>query len=359
MKEHAIIPVFIPHQGCGNQCVFCNQRIITAKTAPVSPVDVKNIIDTYLETLLERHLKTVEIAFYGGSFTGIPMEQQTAFLEVAAEYYEKGLVDNIHLSTRPDYISREILDNLKKHHVGVIELGVQSFSEDVLKESKRGHSLQDVYDAVALIKEYGFDFGIQLMIGLPGDNKEKCIDSAKKTVELGPKLARLYPTVVFPNTELSKMYEKGEYKARTEDEYVDICKEMYKILDEAGITIMRVGLKSTDLVTDSTDLTSNYHPAFRQLVEGAIAKDALVEQLDNLLQNYISTIVAVRKVHLTGDDHIPRVSCYSNPLSFSNMVGQNKCNKEYIIENYPMFNIKFKTDDNLDVGKYLVSVDLL
>lgn len=360
MKKHAIIPVFIPHQGCKNDCVFCNQRIITAKTAPVTPVDVKNIIETYLDTLLERHLDTVEIAFYGGSFTGIPMEQQTAFLEVANHYYEKGLVDNIHLSTRPDYINREILTNLKKYHVGVIELGVQSFDEEVLKKSKRGHSLKDVYNAVELIKEYGFELGIQLMIGLPGDSKEKCINSAKAAAALRPQLSRLYPTVVFPDTELCRMYQSGEYTAFTENEYVDICKEMYKILDAADITIMRVGLKSTDLVTDDTDLSSNYHPAFRQLVEGAIAKDSLVDQLDQLVKNLFPDGAVPWNNHsdISGNKKVyqdkPRVSCYSNSLSFSNMIGQNKINKNYILEHYNMFNIRFKTDDNLKPGVYVV-----
>lgn len=360
MKNHAIIPVFIPHQGCKNDCVFCNQRIITAKTAPVTPVDVKNIIETYLDTLLKRHLDTIEIAFYGGSFTGIPMEQQTAFLKVANEYYEKGLVDNIHLSTRPDYITREILENLKKYNVGVIELGVQSFDEQVLKQSKRGHCVEDVYDAVTLIKEYGFDFGIQLMIGLPGDSKEKCIQSAKAAAALKPQLSRLYPTVVFPDTKLCEMYKCGEYVAFTEDEYIDICKEMYKILDAADITIMRVGLKSTDLVTDTTDLSSNYHPAFRQLVEGAIAKESLVEQLDKLIDFDLYAKEAsscdfsnCKKIH----NELPRVSCISNPISFSNMIGQNKVNKNYILEHYKMFNIKFKTDENLKTGVYVVKVE--
>ena len=355
MKKHAIIPIFIPHLGCKNDCVFCNQRIITAKTVPVTVVDVKNIIETYLDTLLKRDLETIEIAFYGGSFTGIPIEQQTAFLKVANEYYEKGLVKNIHLSTRPDYINREILENLKKYHVGVIELGVQSFDPIVLEKSKRGHSLQDVYDAVALIKEYGFDFGIQLMIGLPGDTKEKCINSAKAAAELKPQLSRLYPTVIFPDTELCKMYQSGEYTAFTEDEYVDICKEMYKILDQAGITIMRVGLKSTDLVTEGTDLSSNYHPAFRQLVEGAIAKDALVLQLDKLVEQMKTSSLSNNTENLDiKDGLLPKITCYSNPLSFSNMIGQNKVNKTFIFENYPMFNIRFKVDESLKPGVYVV-----
>ena len=181
-KKHAIIPVFIPHRGCPNDCVFCNQKAITARQADVTPDDVKNIIETYLPTLSGRGLEEIELAFFGGSFTGIPLEDQSAFLQVAKEYKDRGLIDKIHMSTRPDYITREILDNLKKYDADIIELGVQSFAPDVLEASNRGHKVEDVYEACELIKKYGFDLGIQLMIGLPGDSPEKCIFSAQEAV---------------------------------------------------------------------------------------------------------------------------------------------------------------------------------
>ena len=145
MKTHAIIPIFIPHRGCPNDCVFCNQKAITARTADVTPEDARRTIETYLPTLQGRNLETIEVAFFGGSFTGIPLDEQSAFLAVAREYKDAGLIDKIHMSTRPDYIDRCILDNLRNYDADTIELGVQSFDPDVLKASDRGHTADDVY----------------------------------------------------------------------------------------------------------------------------------------------------------------------------------------------------------------------
>lgn len=333
MKKHAIIPIFIPHEGCPNDCVFCNQKIITARSKPVTAGDVKNIIETYLPTLQNRGLEVIEVAFFGGSFTGIPIEKQSEYLKIAYEYKEKGLIDKIHLSTRPDYISNEILDNLKKYKVDVIELGVQSFDQDVLNLSKRGHTVEDVYLACDLIKKFDFTLGIQLMIGLPGDTFEKSIESAKKAALIKPKLARLYPTVILENTELAKMYKDGRYPGLTEDEAVKTCAEMYKILYDADINIMRVGLKSTDLVTNNSDLGGNYHPAFRQLVEGEIAKDAIEKGLLKISNNNISFA--------------------SNSKSFSNMIGHKGVNKKYFESKYPDIHINFIIDNDIKPGLYI------
>ena len=336
MKKHAIIPIFIPHRGCPNDCVFCNQKAITARQADVTPADARNIIDSYLPTLEGRGLETIEVAFFGGSFTGIPMEDQSAFLAVAQEYKSKGRIDKIHMSTRPDYINEEILDNLIKYGADVVELGVQSFDPDVLAASNRGHSVEDVYRACDLIKSYGLELGIQLMIGLPKDSLESCLYSAKETVRMEPSIARLYPTVVLNDTELLRMYERGEYKPLSTDEAVAITKEMYKIIASAGIKIIRVGLKSTDLINDSDSdqnqtVGHTYHPAFRQLVEGEIAR----EDLEAQLLPYISKNAA-------------SAAFYSNGVSFSNMIGNSRRNKEYFAGKYPDIRISFKVDDSLE-----------
>ena len=194
------------------------------------------------------------------------------------------------MSTRPDYIDETILDNLKKYDADIIELGVQSFHPDVLKAASRGHSAEDVYKACDLIRSYGFELGIQLMIGLPEDSLERCIYSARETVKIAPSVARLYPTIVLNDTELLRMYQRHEYSPLTTDEAVAITKEMYRILDNAGINIIRVGLKSTDLITEGGEIRGHtFHPAFRQLVEGELAKEQLEEQLTELLQGYAET----------------------------------------------------------------------
>lgn len=338
MKKHAIIPVFIPHKGCPNDCVFCNQKAITARTADVTPEDVRNLIDNYLPTLENRGLETIELAFFGGSFTGIPMEEQSAFLAVAKEYKDKGLIHKIHMSTRPDYIDEQILDNLKKYDADIIELGVQSFDPDVLTTSNRGHKAEDVYKACDLIKSYGFELGIQLMIGLPGDSMEKCIFSAKEAVRIGPSIARLYPTIVLNDTELFNMYKAGIYEPLTTEEAVKITKEMYKLLDDAGINIIRVGLKSTDLITEGGEVRGHtYHPAFRQLVEGEIAREQLEAQLQELIE-----------------DDTQDLAFISSGPSFSNMIGNSKANRIYFEKKYPNLKIRFKVDHSLEDGKYIV-----
>lgn len=351
MKTHAIIPVFIPHKGCPNDCVFCNQKAITARTADVTPEDVKNLIERYLPTLQNRGLETIELAFFGGSFTGIPMEEQSAFLAVAKEYKDKGIIDKIHMSTRPDYINREILDNLKKYDADIIELGVQSFDPEVLEASNRGHSADDVYKACDLIKEYGFELGIQLMIGLPKDNMGKCIYSANEAVKIGPSIARLYPTIVLNDTELYNMYEAGAYEPLTTEKAVDITKEMYRILDNAGINIVRVGLKSTDLITEGGEVRGHtYHPAFRQLVEGQLAR----EELESQLIEFLKTASPNEDQALPNESNKFTFAFLSNGTSFSNMIGNAKANKVYFAEKYPNIKITYKVDLSLEHGQFVV-----
>ena len=285
MKKHAIIPVFIPHKGCPHACVFCNQNAITARTADVTPEDVRRIADEWLSTLSGRGLDEIELSFFGGSFTGIPVEEQSAFLAVAKEYKDAGKIDKIHLSTRPDYINREILYNLKAYGADVIELGVQSMDDNVLRLSERGHTAEDVYKACELIKSYGcFTLGIQLMIGLPGDTYEACMESVRKTIEIGPAIARLYPTVIISGTKLAQMYENGSYKPFSLEETVKITADMYKALTDAGINVIRVGLKASALINDSQDsrvIGDTYHPAIRQLAEGSIARQETESLLDS------------------------------------------------------------------------------
>lgn len=328
MKKHAIIPIFISHRGCPHNCIFCNQKKITSRDGDVTPDDAKKIIDEWLTTLDD--VETVEVSFFGGSFTAIPMEDQTAFMKVAKEYKDKGLIDKIHMSTRPDFITPEILDNLKKYGADVIELGVQSFDEEVLKLSERGHNTACVYEASKLIKDYGFTLGIQLMVGLPGDSLEKCIYSANETVKIKPDIARIYPTVVIKGTPLYDLYKQGRYIPLTEIEAVKRSKAIYEILDDNGINIIRVGLKSSEIMADEL----SFHPAFRQLVEGDIAKERIEKQIKEI------------------DEDILMIK--SNSHSFNNIFGHNGRNREYFSEKYPNKKMSFEVDNSLKDNEYLV-----
>ena len=348
MKKHAIIPIFIPHLGCPNDCVFCNQRKITARTEVPSASDVRRTIEEWLTTLEPRHVRNggtieeIEASFYGGSFTGLPIEDQTMYLSVAKEFLDAGRIDSVHLSTRPDYIDDSILTNLRNYGVETIEIGVQSFDDEVLKASNRGHDSAAVYRAAGMIHDYGFRLGIQLMIGLPGDSMESCIYSAREAARLRPELARLYPTIVLDDTRLLEMYNEGTYKALSRDEAVERTLAMYRILDDAGIYIMRVGLKSTDIIGDGGAINGGtYHPAFRQLVEGRLMRELLEEKLADQIF----------------PDDLKYLTVYSNQAWFSNLIGNRAENRRYFEEHYPQIRIRYAVDNTLADQEVRVTAD--
>ncbi len=333
MKKHAIIPIFISHRGCPHQCVFCNQKAITARSGNVSPDEARKTIEEWLSSLEKRELEK-ELSFFGGSFTAIPLDEQRAFLRLAKEYKDSGRIDKIRCSTRPDCINEEILDNLKSFGMDVIELGAQSFDPAVLEASQRGHSAEDIYAACRLIKSYGFSLGIQLMIGLPRDSYELSVSSAEKAAALAPDVARLYPTVVIRDTPLYEMMKKGEYRGFGEELMLKTVKEMYSILTKNGVKVIRIGLKSNELIKGE-----DYHPAFGQLVKSSLALDDILAKLADkqlLLKERGSEREAKRVI----------ISAPPELINFA--VGHKAYNKAFIESEYPWLKLGFKSDSASD-----------
>ncbi len=203
MKQHYIIPIFVPHLGCQNDCIFCNQKSISGEQREVSAKEVKEQIEFYLKSFKNKENAIVEVAFFGGSFTGIPQIKQEELLQTVQEYIKNGQVDSIRVSTRPDYINKEILKLLKKYKVHTIELGVQSSNDYILKRSKRGHTFEDVKKASKLIRKNGFCLGHQMMVGLPESTRLDELNTAKDLAKLKPKIVRIYPVLVIKNTRTS------------------------------------------------------------------------------------------------------------------------------------------------------------
>lgn len=267
--KHYIIPIFIPHYGCQHQCVFCNQRKITGLETPVGASEVEEIIEEHLLRITkERH---IEIAFFGGSFTALPLEVQTMLLEPAYKALKAGKVDAIRLSTRPDAITREILDNLAAHGVSIVELGVQSLDETVLRLSARGHTTLHVESAVTLLKEYKFTIGLQIMPGLPGEDLRSFIKTAGRLVKLAPDIVRIYPTIVISDTPLANMYTAGNYQPLTLSEAVRRSAVLKLLCEQHKIKVIRTGLQATEeLSNHSVVLAGPYHPAFGEMVDAHI-----------------------------------------------------------------------------------------
>ena len=322
-KKEYIIPIFIPFLGCPHDCAFCNQVKITNYKDKMDPSKVIGEIEKNLNYFPENdNLK--EIAFFGGSFTGLDEDVMIGYLEIAREYKEKGIIDRIRLSTRPDYINNSILDILKEYKVDIIELGIQSLSQDVLDSNERGHSVDESYKASYLIKEYGFSLGHQIMPGLFNDSYDKSIDTVLKSIAIGPEMVRIYPTLVIKETKLALLYNEGIYKPLTMDEAIEVSSEAAMLYSYAGINIIRIGLQPTENINEGADVIAGpFHPAMRQLVETEIYKKYLKELIEkNDLKN--------------------EIIIYTKDRNISLIAGNNKANKKYFKDKYNI-NLKFKS----------------
>ena len=273
------IPIFIPHKGCPNNCVFCNQKKISGQMEDVTIEDVDNKIKEYLG-YYNNTSKKIEIAFFGGSFTGIDIDLQISYLQVANKYISDGKVDSIRISTRPDYINEEILNMLKKYNVKTIELGVQSMDEKVLEVSRRGHTADDVRKASNLIKAYGIRLGHQIMIGLPESTLETEIYTIKECLKLEPKQLRIYPVYVIEDSELYAMYKNSVYKPLSIKEPVSRCSKVIEECAKTDVAIIRLGLQSTE---DITIANSNiFGPVSDNLAEYVMA-EIVRKKIDKIL----------------------------------------------------------------------------
>lgn len=281
MKKHthANIPIFIPHLGCPNDCVFCNQRTISGRI-DFDRTHVRSEIEAALNTIGER---CAEIAFFGGSFTGIDREFMAELLDMAQEYVELGKVSGIRLSTRPDYINDEILDILSNYTVNAVELGIQSTSNKVLSSSRRGHTREQSEKAMHALSEHGFRAVGQMMIGLPGADAESELKTAEDICRWGATAARVYPTVVFRGTELCAMTETGKYLPLDTKTAVTRTASVLDVFDRYGVDVIRVGLCSSDnLSSDKEVYGGANHPAIGELAMNELYFRRICDALDKI-----------------------------------------------------------------------------
>ncbi len=328
--KHINVALFVPDEGCPHRCSFCNQKTISGKTKRLSISDIDSAVETALSSA---DCNKGEIAFFGGSFTAIDKDYMISLLNRAKMYIDKGLFAGIRVSTRPDCINEEILDILKHYGVTSIELGCQSMDDEVLRLNNRGHSSDDVVKSAKLIKKYGFEFGVQMMTGLYGDDDKTAIETAKKLIALSPDTARIYPTVVLENTELERLYRLGQYKPQTVEEAADLCSELLMMFHENDIRVIRVGLHSGGNVEDGY-VAGAYHPAFREICESRIYLKKVLEAIE---------IQGIDKGEIT-------VTVGTSFVSM--LIGQKKANTEKLRE--MGYILKIKQDKNMK--KYEIEV---
>ena len=272
IKDHFIVPLFIPHQGCKHRCVFCQQNTITDRTQGIPSADgIRNTIELAIQSKRFAGRSPREVAFYGGTFTALPNITMKKILDVVFPLLKDGTIQSIRLSTRPDALGKDKLQILKSSGVSTVELGVQSMDDKVLLLSQRGHTSSDTVTAFRVLKENGFKVGAQLMPGLPGDSPARLMETIDKVIDLKPDMARLYPTLVIRGTKLAQWYKQGTYTPWGLEEAIDLCKEACKRLEDAGIPVIRIGLMSSpSLLKQGEIIAGPWHPSLGLLVRSAI-----------------------------------------------------------------------------------------
>jgi histone acetyltransferase (RNA polymerase elongator complex component) len=324
-NRHFTIPIFIPMEACPFQCIFCDQDRISGRTAVPSAEDVLSILHQYLSTIHEKNSE-IEVGFFGGTFTGLSPERQKGYFDTVLPFIKDGRIKGIRISTRPDFITPEILDFLKKYPVKTIELGAQSMDDEVLKRSGRGHTSLDTENASRLILEGGFTLGLQMMIGLPGDTEEKSVNTAKKIVELGASETRIYPVIVIKGTPLEDIFREGKYIPLKLEEAIRLTKNLMHVFDESNVKIIRIGLHPSEGLLYRNDyIAGPFHPSFRELVMTSVWTD----RFRDLLNEKPGESIAIRV----------------NPVELNQAIGYYGKNRK-LLENH-FRTVKFMADPEI------------
>lgn len=291
--------------------------------------------------LIESHLNSftatdreVEIAFFGGTFTGLPLQTQEKYLKIVHPFIESAQVNGIRISTRPDYIDDENLNLLKENGVKTIELGAQSLDDEVLIASKRGHSAKVVATASKLILQYGFRLGLQMMIGLPGDTSEKSKMTAQKIIDLGAHETRIYPCLVIRNTLLASQFQANEYLPIRLDNAVELSAELFLMFEKASVKVIRIGLHRNEDFDRGNFLAGPYHPNFLELVMTEIWH----MDLENLFQNTVNESITI----------------FVHPSQLNFAVGYEGKNKKLLLQHFQK--IAFKTDKTLSGRNFRIEI---
>ncbi len=313
--RRCILPIFVPHAGCPNDCVFCNQKRISGSLLPASAETVRDAV-----SVLEPG-SGYELAFYGGSFTAIPEAEQDALLAAVIPVRESGAVSAIRISTRPDAITEEKLARLRLYGVETVELGAQSMCNEVLLRSGRGHTSEDTVKAAKLVKDAGFTLILQMMTGLPGGDDARDIETARAIAALRPDGVRIYPTVIIQNTPLEELWRAGKYRAHTVEDAVRVCARILPIFDSAGIPVIRLGLNPSDELSGGAAVAGAYHPALGELVRSRLWRDKAEAMLSGVEPGEEVVLGVARS----------RISV---------MTGQHRANVSYLQERFALRSVR-------------------
>ncbi len=326
-----VIPIFIPHRGCPHQCAFCNQSIITNEQAKLPDRNrIRQEADTYLRYRGKRN--RVQLAFFGGTFLGLPPEETRGLLRIAEELVTENKIDSIRCSTRPDTITSESLDMIAQFSLSTVELGVQSMDNRVLSTARRGHTARDTENAARLLRNYGIETGMQMMVGLPGDTDATAMETARAIAAFKPAFVRIYPLMVLKHSLIHKWHAQGSYTPMTLDHCVDLVAALYRIFEENGIPVIRMGLQASEILQDEDAMVAGpWHPAFGHLVFSRLMLNKTLAQLSSFPEIRTSRTIALG----------------INPASESRLRGDHNQNMKHLKALYPLADFNIVRDPSL------------
>jgi histone acetyltransferase (RNA polymerase elongator complex component) len=334
-RDHLIVPLFIPNEGCPYQCIYCHQEKITSQSS--NRINASAIIERIEKAIhsdqFEINPKN-EVAFYGGTFTGLPEVRELELLEIVQPYIQRGLFGSIRVSTRPDAIDRKQIKLLRDNHVTTVELGAQSLDNRVLSLAHRGYRNLDIRGSVTHLKHHGFKVGLQLMPGLPGDSRDIFLRGIDEVIQLKPDMVRLYPTLVIKDTKLEKLYRQNLYHPLELSEAVEICEQACINLEEAGIPVIRIGLMTSETLNNQI-VAGPWHESFGFLVRSKIYHGKIASQLP-------------------GNEEFTRIILKVNPADFSLLKGHRNDGLRLIEKKTNACVLKINQDDSLPPGKIMV-----
>ncbi len=329
-KRKVNIPIFVPHQGCRHQCSFCNQKAITGVQETVTAQSVCECIEKALGSITRENTHA-EVAFFGGSFTAIDACLQEELLGAALPFLSARQIDGIRISTRPDCIDTQVVNRLLRYGVTSVELGAQSSSDVVLEKNRRGHTFADVRAGTALLRDAGFEVGLQMMLGLPGSDAQTDLQTARDLAALMPDTTRIYPTVVLRNSALCDLYESGRYIPLELEDAVTRAAQAYMVFKQGGVRVLRMGLMASESFFQNA-VAGIVHPAFGELVFSRLYLWKMQEVLAGK----------------TGGE----ITFYVHPGEVSKALGNKKENKKRIFSEQGV-NIRIKENETVESGEIL------
>jgi len=347
------VPFFISHQGCPHRCVFCDQRIISSSAGALPTAG--DILQKVAQWERSAKGRSLEVAYFGGTFSALPMGDQQKLLEPLQPLLKSGRVESVRVSTRPDAITPQVVRRLSDYGVRTIELGVQSMDDDVLELTGRGYDRSCVEQTIGWIMDGGLSVVAQLMPGLPGDSTEKSLMSLRQVIAAGVRQVRIYPVVVLAGTVLADMCRDGLYRPLELSEGIAISKRMLLHAMRNGVDVIRIGLQADEGLNTANILAGCWHPAFGQLVRSELFYDLLLQTLPCLgLENSVSIACHPGRVSdLLGHGRRNQLRLSDLGVELERIIADPELSPDAVVVHDINHHFKLSTLTDLDYGDFL------